>query len=393
MKKIVFNCIVTTPMYSYGANKSTPEIRSSTIKSLIRIWWRILYKNLYSLLSRDFEKETLLDLLDLLNGESKIFNGDIYKYDISKLKKKLKKETLLDLLNNESKVFNEDIYKYDISKLVEKLKKETLVNLLNDESKIFGGDIYKYDTSDREFKKDYSLTSKVKIKSSIVTPSLRENRQFFNDGTNFKVEVLSQDINILEKISISFFYLSIFGGIGQETRKGSGSFRIEKIEFTGDSETSNFEFLDGLKTLISDFNNLNNADKFNSFILEKLCNRDLRLFNKFPKISKFAPIISQNNPNNSLFKFRKDNHDYKLAYLGLPVMGNNDINDASNVGRRASQLIFKNIKTRAGLNIWIVFVLKDPFLPENKLFKIGINRLTNEEAKTFLENVLDKVVI
>lgn len=38
--RIVVQCEIVTPLFSYGADGETPEIRMPSLKGIIRFWWR-----------------------------------------------------------------------------------------------------------------------------------------------------------------------------------------------------------------------------------------------------------------------------------------------------------------------------------------------------------------
>lgn len=42
MEKMVFDCEVITPMFLYGADGKTPELRAPSIKGAMRFWWRAI---------------------------------------------------------------------------------------------------------------------------------------------------------------------------------------------------------------------------------------------------------------------------------------------------------------------------------------------------------------
>ena len=56
-----FTCEVTTPMFLNGADKYRPELRSASLKGVLRYWWRALHGHL--------RKE------ELHQTESEIFGG------------------------------------------------------------------------------------------------------------------------------------------------------------------------------------------------------------------------------------------------------------------------------------------------------------------------------
>ena len=43
MEKIVFECETITPMFMYGADGTTPELRPASIKGVMRFWWRAIH--------------------------------------------------------------------------------------------------------------------------------------------------------------------------------------------------------------------------------------------------------------------------------------------------------------------------------------------------------------
>jgi len=46
VKIVTFECEVITPMFCYGADQTSPEIRAASIKGAMRFWWRALHPNL-----------------------------------------------------------------------------------------------------------------------------------------------------------------------------------------------------------------------------------------------------------------------------------------------------------------------------------------------------------
>ena len=46
MEKIVFECESVTPMFMYGADGKTPELRPASVKGVMRFWWRAINGNL-----------------------------------------------------------------------------------------------------------------------------------------------------------------------------------------------------------------------------------------------------------------------------------------------------------------------------------------------------------
>lgn len=61
MNTTILTCKTITPMFCYGADGQTPELRSTSLKGLLRFWWRAIHPN--------------LSLQELKDKETKIFGG------------------------------------------------------------------------------------------------------------------------------------------------------------------------------------------------------------------------------------------------------------------------------------------------------------------------------
>ncbi len=45
MKMIELRCTALTPMFCYGTDQNSPEIRAASIKGMLRYWWRVFNPN------------------------------------------------------------------------------------------------------------------------------------------------------------------------------------------------------------------------------------------------------------------------------------------------------------------------------------------------------------
>jgi CRISPR-associated protein Cmr1 len=61
MDKIILKCEIVTPMFCYGADGKTPELRVPSLKGALRFWWRAIHPN--------------LNLDELKKKETEIFGG------------------------------------------------------------------------------------------------------------------------------------------------------------------------------------------------------------------------------------------------------------------------------------------------------------------------------
>jgi len=79
MQTVIFECETITPMFMYGADGRTPELRPASIKGVMRFWWRAIHGH--------------LKLKDLKEQEGEIFGDTDKKSSFSiKVNKTLKTE-------------------------------------------------------------------------------------------------------------------------------------------------------------------------------------------------------------------------------------------------------------------------------------------------------------
>ncbi len=79
MEKIIFECETITPMFMYGADGKTPELRPTSIKGIMRFWWRAINGH--------------LSLIELKKQEDEIFGSTekksklvIYRINVTETK-------------------------------------------------------------------------------------------------------------------------------------------------------------------------------------------------------------------------------------------------------------------------------------------------------------------
>lgn len=171
MNSITFTCEVVTPMFLAGADGSTPELRSPSIKGLLRFWWRSINGN--------------IGVKELLNKETKIFggggdNGRRSGVVVRVTPHQLQKENGLPIL------------KFDAPSPTHINPERTI------DTKIFtylayGTEKRDYFKESEEFSVCFNYDNSVSIEDDIVNP---------------------------------FLLISFFGGIGAKSHNGYGSFRI-----------------------------------------------------------------------------------------------------------------------------------------------------------------------
>ena len=228
MAKINFQCETITPMFCYGADQNTPEIRAASIKGGLRFWWRALNGHLVE--NNDYSK--------LRKKETEIFGGSGFTY-------KGKNGDKIEVPAQRSKV-------------VIRVKNGPNYNELVESFEIPENSFYKIEYN--------------KIKYSPV-PHKPEGKNFPQPcipcGTNFDVELkLVKDIKFekernfnLESLKSLFIIYSILGGIGKRSRRGFGSFKIVNYQIN-DKEIEEFEYSENVlqenfKQIIADRLNTN----------------------------------------------------------------------------------------------------------------------------------------
>jgi CRISPR-associated protein Cmr1 len=167
MKSITFHCETITPMFLAGADGQTPELRPPSIKGALRFWWRAMNAG----------------LVEQKKG----------KWDYSKLKKQ------------EAEIFGGTDEKSGRSQLV--------LNILSKQP------------SNNNLVKEKPLPHKKKGEKGYF------EKQAIEVGFKFHIQIGVQKNTILsaEQVKSLFIVFSILGGIGNRSRRGFGSFKIEKI--------------------------------------------------------------------------------------------------------------------------------------------------------------------
>jgi len=182
-----FKCKVITPMFCGGVTGKEAEIRASSIKGLMRFWWRAYN---YPLLG--------YDLQTLREREAQIFGstekGLEGKSSFSILVSEDKIQKCKDPLPKDDNLF----YKQYISRI----NREIALNILDYLS--FG--TYKYENRQNIMIKEY-----IKVNGE------------------FSIKLIIHNIDDIDDILTSFGLVYYFGGIGAKHRNGFGRFNI--IEF------------------------------------------------------------------------------------------------------------------------------------------------------------------
>lgn len=290
-EKITFECEVVTPMFIGGANKEDAELRGSSIKGLLRFWWRVI-------------------------------NG--YKFDT--IKKMYEKEKEIFGSTDSSSSFQ--IVILDISSLPIK------INLPQ-------GDTFTV--------KNFNLH----IIDYLAYGSLKQGNNYIKSyypvGTKFKIIFDFYNKNYKNDVLLAFKILGSYGGIGSKSRNGFGCFKI----IDGKQNLNNLSLgkdtynnVNPKEFLIfsKDTKKFDINITFNSWvdalsavgIIYRNSRLDLEKRHNFDQRAKIGmPIIAKNEPKSFEFKNKRlakpiflhvekaGNNNYKAWILLIPYRLNN----------------------------------------------------------------------
>ncbi len=358
-----FECETITPMFLAGADGRTPELRSPSIKGMMRFWWRALHEHL------TIEK--------LKEDEAKIFGTSDETIGRSKFSIRVNKQ----LINN-------DIVK----SLWEEIPSEER-------------------TSERG--KKYKVPKKYEGISYLLYSTFRVNeRPYIKSGTPFSIQISLYDDKILQELINSVYVLAFFGGLGSRNRRGAGSFRLRQIISDKDElcktivDTNNILSVEDLvKYIKSNINSMINSCSCSSYSVLK----NGKIYILDPKNNWKDALETTGKPFLSFRKTNKarvtdtPNFGFPIVHKNYPkiIMGAGHTNDKGNVvdfiERRASPLIFKVIKTNDMTYFPVIIWLNSELTPSNYsiMSKDGYNiKKPNEKIITeFLTTIPKKLEV
>jgi CRISPR-associated protein Cmr1 len=186
MHAVTFTCEIITPMFIYGADGNTPELRPPSIKGALRFWWRALNGH--------------LSLEELKKREGAIF-GDTERR--SKFNIRVS-PTEFDNISYDG--FDKTFYSYDGNKR-------------RHNGKAFPTNAMYY--------LGYGVANWVKEEKKT-----RFIRPYIPPKTEFIVKINTKK-EVLDTIVHTFKVLEQFGGLGSKSRNAFGCFKIKKYELNG----------------------------------------------------------------------------------------------------------------------------------------------------------------
>jgi len=363
LKEIQISIKVLTPAFIGGwDNVNTSEFRVSSLKGLLRYWWRAFYSQNYN------------NYNQLLQEENEIFGGQGLRSRIS-----------IRIIDKNERISN-------------------LQNLQN--SPI-----------------THNLTGIRYLFFSMFSMGRSPGRnQFINPGSSYKLSVSSIDEKYLKEFLKALCALENFGGIGARSRRGAGSIYVENIEYinfnVGKNEIPKFLYEERNNRAF----NLQNFINENLSFAKKAEN--LPEFTKISNEYFYYKIIDGNYRNwedilNYIGKKLKDFRSYQRPpfnneaiaiknYLanrryigpnpitktafGLPIIYRFRNGRSTQVKpknseypRRASPLFIKVGIKPNGNYYGIVSVIWSRFLPDNEMIALGDVNLNQPNINTLID--------
>jgi len=345
MKEVNLTVKVITPLFMGGANQQA-ELRSQSIKGIIRYWWRAL--------------KATNDIKKLMEEEAKIFGGYIKK-------------------NKELEAISSNI------KLFVKIINFTLgVNIKND-----------FDLKwsfNKEEKKLYGYNYGIGYLFYSVL-----NRQYYKPETKFEIRIYSRNEEYLKQALAALWCAIYLGGFGARSRRGAGSCVVEDIS----GNVTDINFIPNDQNIVSWYKN--NFDKCINLI-----GKNESFVYPYSNLSISRILVSKNNKNNfdkwydalndlgkkySDFRYENRVNKFEVGSFGLPVIHSNNqkllaIKNIGNgkkeiINRRSSPLIFRIIEFNKKF-YWIVLRLAGEFLPDE--YVLSFNNKTQKADY----NLIDK---
>jgi CRISPR-associated protein Cmr1 len=345
MKEVNLTVKVITPLFMGGANQKA-ELRSQSIKGIIRYWWRAL--------------KATNDIKKLMEEEAKIFGGYIKK-------------------NKELEAISSNI------KLFVKIINFTLgVNIKND-----------FDLKwsfNKEEKKLYGYNYGIGYLFYSVL-----NRQYYKPETKFEIRIYSRNEEYLKQTLAALWCTIYLGGFGARSRRGAGSCVVEDIS----GNVTDINFIPNDQNIVSWYKN--NFDKCINLI-----GKNESFVYPYSNLSISRILVSKNNKNNfdkwydalndlgkkySDFRYENRVNKFEVGSFGLPVIHSDKqkllaIKNIGNgkkeiINRRSSPLIFRIIEFNKRF-YWIVLRLAGEFLPDE--YVLSFNNKTQKADY----NLIDK---
>jgi CRISPR-associated protein Cmr1 len=320
-----------TPIFMYGSDGITPELRPSEFKGMMRFWWRAI--------------RACDDIDELRKEEAEIFGGSGEEEGRSKIILRVKPQPENDNIG------------YNFSNVIEYNS--------NRQNRILNNKGIAY----------------------LLYSALKKN--YIKENFNFQFEIQSYDENAF-KNAVASLWLSInLGGFGLRSRRGAGNIIVNSIakgdtcelEFVANTNNEDpKEFVKYLRNNIDKCSKIINGQKIKNFssTYSNLSFSRIIISNKtFGNYKEALNDIGEKYAN-----FRSENK-YKIfdmAAFGMPIIHSNGKKIVSKSSeRRNSPIIIKLIKINDKYK-WMVLRLSGELIKENNV--VTLKEKIKKEGKT-----------
>ena len=349
MKEVKLTLKVITPLFMGGANQQA-ELRSQSIKGIIRYWWRAL--------------KATNDIKKLKEEEIKIFGGHVEKNK--------------ELVSRSSNI----ILKTKILQANKDNKDNNKGNNIRNDFRLR----WDFNSDDRNLSGDHYGIGYLFY--SVL------NRQYYNPETKFEIRIYSRNEEYLKQTLAALWCAIYLGGFGSRSRRGAGSCVVESI--SGNISEINFvpdnqDCVLWYKGNVSKCINLIGKNK--SFVSPYSNLSISRILVSNSKFDTWFDALNDLGTNYHDFRYCNRKKTFDVGSFGLPVMHSNGqkllaikrINNENNkkINRRSSPLIFRIIEFNKNF-YWIVLRLAGEFLPDE--YVLSFNNKTQKADY----NLIDK---
>ncbi len=343
MLRLKLNCEIITPMFMFGADSKTPELRPTEFKGMMRWWWRAIKAE------DNIEK--------LKKEESEIFGGSSEKHGKSKVIIRVYPQPNNDFLGR---------------------------NLKNDYSFNWNFD----------FKIKQLVGSNAGIGYILYSTVLpNKEKSYIKPGLNFYIEISSFDENAFKQALASLWVSIYLGGFGTRARRGAGNITI--VNSTGNTYgiefIPNFNNTTGLRNWIE--NNLKEIKKIinQSKGTTEYTNLKNALIQFFEPKNSWEDALNFIGEKFKNFRDKNKNEIFKTPAFGMPIMHEKfsvrivPYKNNKRVSERwASPLILKIIKSNNDLYFPIIIKLSSGGV--NSIGKEKKRKKDKKEEKWILDN-------
>ncbi len=361
MGKITFECETITPMFCYGADQTTPEIRAASIKGAMRFWWRALHPD--------------LDIDELRKKETEIFGG---------------------AGDGDAKRSS-----FTVRVLYEK-REDIIVSTLWTEIPHFVPSGKTYNKPNNGYEGLQYLFY------SLVMP--KNDKPYIKTGTSFNVLINCENKKHIGDIIESFKVLSLFGGLGSRTRRGAGNFTIKSVTVSENKELEE-KIVEQIKNsspetysikhsanVVSDFSYLKGSKlyilkKENSWV--EALKGISKIYQEFRDKRRGEIAYTPNFGFPVLHRNQKTTMGAGVIKKKYNKKENKEVDVVSDfLERRSSPIIFHLYKDSIGNHVPFILWLNGDFLPSG--YKITDKKVANKAdpseniLKEFINSINDK---